>query len=364
MKKTAMILAAALVAATARGADFSAETVKSGSYVHVPAGDVLTGGVLLTGAAIVVDGDVDGDLMAFGAYVELNGDVNGDLLAAGATVIVNGNVAGSAQCYGAAITHGGSLAGSLEAAGAALFLRGSVAGDVKSSGAALWLGGASGGSVEAVSGYLVVEDEARVAGDLRYRAEELVLSPAAAVGGKLEALPEPEPEEKEEEEGGFNFTWWLIKNVWSIVALFVLAAFMAWLRPAMLTAIPDNIRARPVASLLLGLAVLIGGPAAVLVLVATLVGIPSALILAAFYVMALYAAYVFAGLFVGRLVTARLFKERETPALFAALVGIVILVLAGNIPYFNVLLTLAVWVFGLGGAAIYAWEMRKTRPQR
>jgi cytoskeletal protein CcmA (bactofilin family) len=357
-----MIFTAALVAATARGAGFSAETVKSGSYVHVPAGEVLAGGVLLTGAAIVVDGDVDGDLMAFGAYVEVNGDVNGDLLAAGATVIVNGNVAGSAQCYGAAITHGGSLAGSLEAAGAALFLRGSVAGDVKSSGAAVWLGGASAGNVEAQSGYLAVEDEARVAGDLRYRAEELVLSPAAAVGGKLEELPEPEPEEKEEER--FNFTWWLIKNVWSILALFVLAAFVAWLRPAMLTAIADNIRARPVASLLLGLAAFVGAPAAMLVLVVTLVGIPSALILAAFYVMALYAAYVFAGLFVGRLVTARLFKERETPALFAALVGIVILVLAGNIPYFNVLLTLAVWVFGLGGAAIYAWEMRKTRPQR
>ncbi len=362
MKTTAIIFAAAFVAATASGADFSAETVKSGSYVHVPAGEVLTGGALLAGAAIVVDGDVDGDLMAFGAYVEVNGNVGGDLLAAGATVIVNGKVSGSAQCYGAAITHGGSLAGSLEAAGAALFLRGSVAGDVKSSGGALWLGGAFAGDVEARSGYLAVEDEARVAGDLRYRAEELELSPAAAVGGKLEELPEPPPEEKKEER--FNVTWWLIKNLWSILALFVLAAFMAWLRPAMLAAVPDNIRARPVASLLLGLAVLIGGPAAMLVLAVTLVGIPSALILAAFYAMALYAAYVFGGLFVGRLVTARLFKGRETPALFAALVGIVILVLAGNIPYFKVLLALAVWVFALGGAAIYAWEMRKARPQR
>lgn len=363
MKRAALILTAAFVAATGvRAADFSAYTVKSGNYVHVPAGEVLTGGTVLTGAVVVVDGDVDGDLLAFAAYVEVNGDVNGDLLAAAATIIVNGKVAGSAQCYGAAVSNAGSVAGSLEAAGAALFLRGSVGGDVESAGAATWLGGAFAGDVEAESGYLAVEDDARVAGDVSYRAEELELSPAAAIAGRFEEMPEPEPEEKEEK--GFNFTWWLIKNVWTVVALFVLAAFVAWLRPVMLTAIPDNVRTRPVASLLLGLAVFVGAPVAVLVLAVTLVGIPSALILAAFYAMALYTAYVFAGVFLGRLITTRLFKGRETPVLFAALVGIVILVLAGNIPYFKVLLALAVWVFALGGAAIYAWEMRKTRPQR
>jgi cytoskeletal protein CcmA (bactofilin family) len=363
MKRTALILTSALVAAAGAGAaDFSADTVKSGTYVHVPAGEVLTGGAVLMGAVVVVDGDVDGDLLAFAAYVEVNGNVDGDLLTSAATIIVKGNVTGSAQYYGAAVTDAGAVAGSLEAAGAALFLRGSVGGDVTSSGAATWLGGAFAGDVEAESGYLAVEDDARIGGDVSYRAEEFELSPAAAVAGRLEELPEPEPEEKEEK--GFNFTWWLIKNVWSILALFVLAAFVAWLRPVMLTAIPDNIRARPVASLLLGLAVLVGAPVAALTLAITLVGIPSALVLAAFYAMALYAAHIFAGVFLGRLITARLVKGRETPALFAALIGIVILVLAGNIPYFKVLLAFAVWVFTLGGAAIYAWEMRKTRPQR
>jgi cytoskeletal protein CcmA (bactofilin family) len=363
MKGTALILTSALVAVAGAGAaDFSAEAVKSGSYVHVPAGEVLKGGTVLAGSVVVVDGDVDGDLVAFAAYVEVNGNVDGDLLAAAATIVVKGNVSGSAQYYGAAVTDAGSTAGSLAASGAALFLRGNVAGDVASSGAATWLGGAFGGDVEAESGYLVVEDDARVGGDVSYRADELDLSPAAAIGGRVKELPEPEP--TEEEEKGFNFGWWLIKNVWSILALFVLAAFVAWLRPVMLTAIPDNIRARPVASLLLGLAVLVGAPVAALVLAITLVGIPSALVLAAFYAMALYAAYVFAGVFLGRLIAAWLFKGRETPVLFAALIGIVILVLAGNIPYFKVLLALAVWVFALGGAAIYAWEMRTTRPQR
>ena len=363
MKRTALVLTSALVAAAGAGAaDFSADTVKSGNYVHVPAGEVLKGGTVLAGSVVVVDGDVEGDLLAFAAYVEVNGNVDGDLLAAAATIIVKGNVTGSAQYYGAAVTDAGSIAGSLAASGAALFLRGSVAGDVTSSGGATWLGGpVEVQRIEPVAG-LAVEDDARIGGDVLYRADEFELSPAAAVGGRLEELPEPEP--AEEEEKGFNFGWWLIKNVWSILALFVLAAFIAWLRPVMLTVIPDNIRARPVASLLLGLAVLVGAPVAALALAVTLVGIPSALVLAAFYAMALYAAYIFAGVFLGRLITARLFKGRETPVLFAALIGIVILVLAGNIPDFKVLLAFAVWVFALGGAAIYAWEMRKTRPQR
>ncbi len=144
MKRTALILTAAFVAtAGVWAADFSADTVKSGNYVHVPAGEVLRGGTVLTGAVVVVDGDVDGDLMAFAAYVEVNGNVTGDLLAAAATIIVNGKVAGSAQCYGAAVSNAGSVAGSLEAAGAALFLRGSVGGDVDSAGVATWVGALS-----------------------------------------------------------------------------------------------------------------------------------------------------------------------------------------------------------------------------
>ncbi len=357
MKRIALILITALTfAAGAGAAAFSPDTIKSGSYVHVPAGEVLKGRVLLTGAVVVVDGAVDGDVMAFAAYVEVNGDVAGNLLVAAATIVVNGDVAGKAQCYGAAVTNDGSVAGSLEAAGAALFLRGKVGGDTRGDGAATWLGGAFAGDVETKSGYLALEDGARVGGDVSYRAEKFERSPLAAIGGRLKELPEPAAEE---EEKGFNFAWWAITNIWSVLALFVLAAFVAWLRPSALTAIPDNVRARPVASLLVGLATFVGVPLAVLILTVTVIGIPAAVILAVFYAIALYAARIFAGVFLGRLVAARIFKGRETPPLFAALVGIIILVLAGNIPYFKILLALAVWIFVLGAGALYAWEMRK-----
>ncbi|UCH79456.1 MAG: hypothetical protein JSU81_05770 [Candidatus Coatesbacteria bacterium] len=360
MKRLAFVIA--IVASAAAGAaDFSADTVKSGSYLHVPAGETIAGGVVFTGAAIVIDGDVDGDVLAFGAYVEINGAVNGDLLVGAATVVITGRVAGSAQCYAASVAHTGSVGGSYCVSGAALFLRGRVGGETQSDGAATWLGGSFAGDVEAESGYLALEEGALFGGDVDYRAEELDVSPAARVAGELRELPEPVPEEKEPRP--FNFTWWALKNLWSILALFVLAALMAWLRPVMLTAIPDNIRQRPWLSLALGAAVFVGGPLAVALLAVTIVGIPSALVVAAFYLMGLYAAYVFAGAFLGRLLAARIFKGRETPALFAALMGIIILVLLGNIPYFNVLLALAVWVFALGGTALYAWEMRKTRPQ-
>lgn len=359
MKKLAFGIAV-VASAAAGAADFSAETVKSGSYVHLPAGETLAGGAMFTGAAIVIDGDVDGDVLAFGAHVEVNGTVNGNLLVGAATVTITGRVAGSAQCYAASVALTGSVGGSLEVSGAAAFLRGRVGGKTRSHAAATWLGGSLAGDVEAESGYLALEDGALLGGDVAYRAEELDVSPAARVAGELRELPEPVPEEKKPRP--FNFTWWALKNLWSILALFVLAALMAWLRPVMLTAIPDNIRDRPWLSLALGAAVFVGGPLAVVLLAITLVGLPSALVVAAFYAMGLYAAYVFAGAFLGRLLAAWIFKGRETPALFAALIGIIILVLVGNIPYFNILLALAVWVFALGATALYAWEMRKTRP--
>lgn len=361
MKRLAFGIIFLASAAAAGAADFSADTVRSGSYVHLPAGETFAGGVVFTGAAVVIDGDVDGDVLAFGAYVEINGTVNGDLLVGAATVVITGRITGSAQCYAASVALTGSVGGSYDVSGAALFLRGRVGGATRSSGAATWLGGLFAGDVEAESGYLALEDTARLGGDVDYRAEELDVSPAARVAGELRELPEPVPEEKESRP--FNFTWWALKNLWSILALFVFAALMAWLRPVMLTAIPDNIRNRPGTSAALGAAVFVGGPLAVALLALTIVGIPSALVVAAFYAMGLYAAYVFAGAFLGRLLAAWLFKGRETPALFAALVGIIILVLLGNIPFFNILLALAVWVFALGGTALYTWEMRKTQPR-
>ncbi len=352
-------LAAGGAAAATRG--YSAETTKTGSYVHVPAGETVKNGLMVAGAAVVVDGDVQGDVLAFGAYVVVNGSVSGNVLACGATVSVTGDVAGNVQAYGATVNVTGAVGGRLETNAAALFLRGAVQGETAAGGAAIWLGGAFARGVTAEADYLAVEDGAALAADLNYRAGKFKRAPGAAISGKVTVLPPPEKEAEAKKAEGKRFRagWWAVKNVWAILALFVVAALLSWLCPTLLPAAAANIKTKPWVALGVGAAVFAGAPLAVLILAVTVIGIPSAFILAAAYVAALYTARVFAGVFVGREITAALFKGRETPALFAALVGIIVLVLGGNIPYFKFVLALAADVFAFGALALYVWRRRK-----
>lgn len=350
----AIFLNVAVTAATAT--NFSAKTTKYGSYVHVPAGEVVKGGLLATGAAVVVDGEIQGDLMAFGAHVVVNGTVRGDVLACGADVHLPGVVTGDTQCYGATVETRGQIGGSLNTSAAAVTAGGSVEGDTEINAAAVWLSGSFARGVKAEADYLALEPTAVLAGDLNYRADKLERAPEAKVAGQVKVLPRPV---KKARERRFNLGWWLIKNVWVILALFVVAAFLSWLAPSLLPAAADQIKKKPWPTLGVGVAIFAGIPVAVLILIVSLVGIPSALIIAAGYVIALYTARIFAGVFLGKMITERIFRGKDIPPLFAALVGIIILVLAGNIPVFKVILALVVNGLAFGALAFYVWRRRR-----
>jgi cytoskeletal protein CcmA (bactofilin family) len=58
-------------------------------------GDVLDQNTVLYGSSVVMDGVVNGDLVAVGTDVKINGEVNGDLVVAGKNVLLNGPVTGN-----------------------------------------------------------------------------------------------------------------------------------------------------------------------------------------------------------------------------------------------------------------------------
>ena len=112
-------------------------------------------------------------------------------------------------------------------------------------------------------------------------------------------------------------------------------------------------------SLGLGFGVLVGVPVAVIVVAITLVGIPISLMLFAVYLAAIYLAKIWVGAFLGRMVL----KPTGTTKrdwMLGLLIGLLLLTIAGFIPYLGGLVRFGVICLGLGA---FGWQLyRSSRP--
>ena len=112
-------------------------------------------------------------------------------------------------------------------------------------------------------------------------------------------------------------------------------------------------------SLGLGLGVLAGVPVAIVVAAITLVGLPVSLMLLAVYLSAIYLAKIWVGAFLGRILL-KPSGATKRDWLLGLLVGLLILIIVGFIPYLGGLVRLAVVCLGLGA---FAWQLyRASRP--
>lgn len=272
---------------------------RSGDTIIIEKGEVIEDDLYVTAATIVLDGTVKGDLVAAGQTITVNGTVEGDLLAAGQTIIINGEIKDDARIAGAALQLGPSavIGDDLIAAGASLetisgsqvggdlvvgsgqaLLAGDVAGDVTAGTAALELRGNFGGDVDAyvdmttdsesmppmnmymtqspitiptVAGGLTVAESAKIAGNLNYTSNIDVKIPGGAVEGKVtrsEVQIEPGvvivPPTPAQEVGA-----WALEMLRLAITLILLGLFLGWLFPKFMQALPENVRAKPWASL-------------------------------------------------------------------------------------------------------------------
>ncbi len=297
--KTISLLAVLGLLALAIAAPARAFESREGDTIVIEKGEVVEDDLYVFAATVVLDGTIKGDLVAFGQTITVNGVVEGDLLAAGQAVVIDGQVMDDARIAGAALKVGsGAVIGDdLVAAGASLetqqgsqvggdlvvgsaqaLLAGDVAGDVTAGTAALELRGGFGGDVNAyvdmtadsqsmppmsmymtnspiaipsVPGGLTVAEGAKIAGDLEYTGTIDAKIPSSAVGGKVtRTMPEIEPGRVVvPPTPAQKVGTWALDMLRLAVTLILLGLFLGWLFPKFMKALPENVRAKPWASL-------------------------------------------------------------------------------------------------------------------
>lgn len=175
-------------------------------FMIVPEDEVFPGDLYAGSIQVVIDGTLDGDLVAFAAEeVVINGTVNGTVTAVAPSVTVNGRVEGTLRVSGSNLTVNGEVGGDLVAAviGAELSpgsnidgdvlvwawdarALGAVGGDLTGSQRHLDLAGDVDGDVDVSVSRLTLVDSLRVSGDLGYRSDSTAESiDRAEVGGTI-----------------------------------------------------------------------------------------------------------------------------------------------------------------------------------
>ncbi len=166
----------------------AAETSNS-EFVIIPEGDVFPDDLYAGAIRVVVEGTLDGDLIAFAAEeVLIEGTVTGSVTAVTPNITVNGEVGESLRVTGNRLSVSGEVHEDVVAAvvdatlspssvvGGDVILwawsaaaRGSVGGDITGSQRSLELAGQVDGDVDVSVSQLTIVDELNITGDLGYR---------------------------------------------------------------------------------------------------------------------------------------------------------------------------------------------------
>jgi cytoskeletal protein CcmA (bactofilin family) len=194
------------------GTALAAET-SSSDIVIVPEGDTINDDLYATGLRVLVEGVVDGDLVAFAAEeVVISGEVTGSVIAVAPKVTVEGSVGESLRVSGRELEVTGNVGKDVVAAVVSarlgpdsevtgdvvvwaldLTAAGSVGGDLEGTQRRVDLEGEVGGDVSITVGVLTITGPLSVEGDLDYRsaAEASGLDQATVGGAVVHQTPVP-----------------------------------------------------------------------------------------------------------------------------------------------------------------------------
>ncbi|TQJ30730.1 polymer-forming cytoskeletal protein [Microbacterium sp. SLBN-146] len=352
-RSLAVILATGILTLGAGSAAFAA--------TEVPHADVTAtvqdgeGPQFYTGAFVDVSGDVDGDVYAAGQSVTVSGDVTGDVIAAAQTITITGTVEGNVRLAAQDVTITGDISrsGTIFAATVTVGDAGSIESDLVAAAGRIRIAGDIGRDMFVSVDRLSIDGT--VGGDLTYTSDNDARIADGAVDGTVERI-EPPQAPRTEVSPAAVFVGWLLGAIYALVALSLLTLFAGLLFPRWLDRVTDHLVPSPWKALLVGFIAAIAVPPALFVLGITIVGAPLALAGVVVWTVMVLATFVFSAHYLGRLVL----RGTQHPVV-RSLVGGVILIVALQIPWLNILVWLAMVFFGLGAQLL---EIHRLRPWR
>ena len=392
----------AFLSVVASGAALSAELAGDEVY-RLAEGEVVDDDLYVGATEIYINGTVKGDLIAGAQYIEIGptGTVEGDLWAAGASIVVKGTVLDDLRAAGAGVELSGLVGDDAFLTGAGgqfnfpfqtgapsipsgLRISGEIGGDAFISAGGADISGVIGGDFSGGMGTLDLSGV--VGGDADISAAEFNISDAARIGGELkyaaaEQLEFPagvardisfDPPAAESDSGSIvgAVIRWILRTAAIVIGVAILGWLLFRFKPNTLIRPAAAIRANPLETGVFGLiaaALLIFIPLASIVLViftATFWGVAPAIAMLVFLIASSALIWFFSplltGFWLGEKIGERLGGDRAPISLL--LMGALLIVILGRIPFLGWVVYLLSFVLALGGLLRSGTAAADTRP--
>ncbi len=379
---------------TASGAALAAEFAGDETY-RLAAGEIVEDDLYVAATEIYIDGTVKGDLIAAGGYIEIGatGTVEGDLGAVGAGIVVKGAVQDDLRAAGAGIELVGTVGDDAFLAGgggqiafpvwtgtrsidSGLRIAGEVGGDAVMLGGVADIAGTIGGNADIIVSELRIDESARIGGTLSYTTAEQQEFPAGVASDIRfeESVADGRTSGTDGRTSGTDegtsgtivgaILGWILRTVAILVGVVIVGWLLIRFAPNALTRPLAAIRAKPLETGLYGLgaAVLfVFIPIVSIALVAffwTFWGVFSGIIMFVFLFASLaliwFLSPLLTGFWLGDIISARL--SGDLSPLMALLIGALLIVVLGRIPFLGWVVYLLSFALTLGGLLRSAWQ--------
>ncbi len=361
LPRVPLLLCLCAIGAAASPAHAEART---GETVVVAAGEIVYENLYASGGTVAIRGTVHGDLIVAGGNVVIDGQVLGDVLAAGGQVTLSGAVVGDVRAAGGQVSLLAPVGGEAVIAAGDAHLAAPVSGDVMLTGGsavvtapvegALYstagettVGAAVGGDVVARGGRLLLEDGARIRGDVRFTGPGSIERErgSSVAGTVLQRRAEVS------ESGAFALLYGWLQL---FMGLFLLGLVFALVFRGFLRRSLETLRIHPGLSVVAGAAALLGVPliiGLVFFLGAFVGGAWLGLFGLAVYGIALTLCFPLIAASLGLVVVQR-FRSGATAEWWPMLLGLVVLSALLFVPLLGPLVALVTVLFGLGAIVL------------
>jgi hypothetical protein len=337
---------------------FGNDLFMAGSEVRVTEGS--PGDAVLAGGWISTSGAVHGDEVATGGKVDLGANVDGGLYAAGGRVRLDGKVGHNARIAGGhvEVAPEADVQGGLTVGGGEVAVNGRVGKYLQVGAGSTRIDGHVGGDVDVASGELNVGPDAVIDGVLTYYGPQ----PATVASGALIHGGTHYIERKHwnprGHRRGFGVGAWIWLAGWIIAGSVLLALW-----PGFSRSVSEAARRQPGIALLLGFAVLVCVPMALLFLIISIIGIPLALLLLCLYLLLLPLGYLAAAAAIGEWLLSRMQHGAEvlTRQRILMLIGVlIVLFVLTRMPLLGGTLRFLLIIAGIGSLVIASAARHRT----
>jgi len=304
------------------------------------------------GTAVDVTGTIDGDVYAAGQSVTISGTVNGDVIAAAQSITITGKVNGNVRLAGGSVIISGDItrSGTIFAGSVNITNTGSIASDLVSAAGDIAIAGEVGRDLFVSTGQLSIDGT--VGGNVTYTSDTAARIADGAVDGTVEHI-KPQQTPTVEPSPWAVFLGWLLGLLYGLVASSLVTIAAGLLVPRVLRRVTDQLVPSPWKALLVGFVASVAVPIALLALLISIIGAPLAFAGLLVWLVLTLATFVYGAYYLGRL----LFRGHHHPVVTALLGGLILFV-ALQVPWLNVLVWAAMVYFGLGAQLLAIFAQR------